>query len=62
MYTLGKVLELVNAGDDIYCKLYETDGYITEGIVSDLLDMDTRIGMYGLESDEYGDYLLLYLA
>lgn len=62
MYTLEKVLELVKAGDDIYCKLYKTDRYITEGVVSDLLDMDTRIEMYGLESDEYGDYLLLYLA
>lgn len=62
MYTLEKILYLVNAGSDIYCKLYKADRYITEGVVSDLLDMDTRIEMYGLESDEYGDYLLLYLA
>lgn len=31
MYTLKEVLELVNAGEDIYCELYEGDRYICEG-------------------------------
>lgn len=31
MYTLKKVLELVNAGEDIYCEVYRTDRFIAEG-------------------------------
>ena len=31
MYTLERVLDLVNAGDDIYCEAYKTDRYLIEG-------------------------------
>lgn len=64
MYTLKKVLELVNAGEDIYCGVYRSDRYITEGWLSDLdLESDTKIEMYRLDYDYEGDvYLILHLA
>lgn len=64
MYTLKKVLELVNAGEDIYCEVYQSDRYITEGWISDLdLESDTKIEMYRLDYDYEGDvYLILHLA
>ena len=47
MYTLERVLDLVNAGDDIYCEAYKTDRHLIEGWLSDLdLDPDTRIESY----------------
>ena len=64
MYTLEKVLYLVNAGIDIYCEIYKTDRYITEGWLSDLdLESDTMIEAYRLDYDDDGDeYLILHLA
>ena len=64
MYTLAKVLELVNAGSDIYCEIYKTDRYITEGWLSDLgFDITRKIEMYRLDYDDDGDeYLVLHLA
>lgn len=64
MYTLKKVLELVNAGEDIYCEVYRSDRYITEGWLSDLdLESDTRIERYRMDVDGYDDeYLVLFLA
>lgn len=64
MYTLKKVLELVNAGEDIYCEVYRTDRFITEGWLSDLdLESDTKIERYRMDYDEDGDeYLMLFLA
>lgn len=63
MYTLKEVLELLNVGEDIYCELYRTDRSITNGWLSDMeLKPDTRIAAYALESDDEGEYLLLYLA
>lgn len=64
MYTLKKVLELVNAGEDIYCELYRTDRFITEGWLSDLdLEPYTNIEMYRLDYDDDGyEYLELDLA
>lgn len=62
MYTLEKVLELVNAGSDIYCELYQGGSYICEGWSSSLKP-DMRIEMYGVETDDDGDeYLVLHLA
>lgn len=59
MYTLERVLDLVNAGDDIYCEGYKTDRYLIEGWLSDLdLDSDTRIESYGIDYDEDGDEYL----
>ena len=64
MYTLEKVLELVNVGEDIYCELYRPDRSIICGRLSDMeLKPDTRIEMYGVETDADGvEYLVLYLA
>lgn len=64
MYTLEKILYLVNAGSDIYCKIYKTDRYITEGWLSDLdLESDTMIEAYRLDNDDDGvEELVLYLA
>ena len=65
MYTLEKILYLVNAGrSDIYCEIYKSDRYITEGWLSDLdIESDTMIEMYRLNYDDEGDeYLVLYLA
>lgn len=64
MYTLKKVLELVNAGEDIYCEVYRTDRYINEGWLSDLdLDPDTKIERYKMDYDVEGyKYLILFLA
>lgn len=64
MYTLERVLDLVNGGDDIYCGAYKTDRYLIEGWLSDLdLDPDTRIESYGIDYYEDGDeYLVLHLA
>lgn len=63
MYTLGKVMELLNVGTDIYCKLYRTDRYIGEGWLLDMNpDPATEIEMYRLESDAEGEYLVLHLA
>lgn len=64
MYTLKKVLELVNAGEDIYCEVYRSDRYITEGWLSDLdLEYDTKIEMYRMDYDVDGDVsLVLHLA
>ena len=47
MYTLKEVLELVNAGEDIYFELYRSDRSITD---TDLKP-DTRIEMNGDETD-----------
>lgn len=64
MYTLKKVLELVNAGEDIYCEVYRTDRFIAEGWLSDLdLESDTKIERYKMDYDVDGDeYLVLFLA
>lgn len=63
MYTLEKILYLVNAGSDIYCEIYKSDRYITEGWISDLdLEPDTKIEMYRLDYDEGDEYLVLHLA
>lgn len=57
MCTLEKILSLVDAGSDIYCKIYKTDRYITEGWLSDLdLETDTMIDGDSVEE------LVLYLA
>lgn len=64
MYTLKKVLELVNVGEDIYCEVYRSDRYITEGWLSDLdLESDTKIERYRkyYDVDGYGN-LILFLA
>lgn len=64
MYTLKKVLELVNAGSDIYCELYRSaDRSITEGWLSDLdLDFNQRVESYALENDGENEYLVLHIA
>lgn len=64
MYTLERVLELVNAGDDIYCDLYRGDRKICEGWITDLgLDSACFIEAYRIDYDEDGDeYLVLHLA
>lgn len=64
MYTLKNVLELVNAGEDIYCEVYRTDRFITEGWLSALdLEPYTNIEMYRLDYDDDGyEYLELDLA
>lgn len=64
MYTLGMVLDLVDAGDDIYCELYRRDRKICEGWLTDLgLDSAALIEAYRVEYDDEGDkYLVLYLA
>lgn len=64
MYTLKKVLELVNAGEDIYCEVYRSDRYINEGWLSDLdLESDTKIERYRKDYDIEGyPYLVLHLA
>lgn len=64
MYTLEKILYLVNAGSDIYCKIYKTGRYITEGWLSDLdLESDTMIETARLDYDDDGvEELVLYLA
>lgn len=50
MYTLKKVLELVNAGEDIYCEVYRTGRFITNGRLSDLdLEFDTKIKTYRMD-------------
>lgn len=64
MYTLKKVLELVNAGEDIYCEVYRADRFIAEGWLSALdLEPYTNIEMYRLDYDDDGyEYLELDLA
>ena len=64
MYTLKEVLELVNAGEDIYCEVFRTNRFITDGFISDLdLESDTKIEMYRLDYSYEGDpYLVLHLA
>lgn len=66
MYTLKKVLELVNAGEDIYCEVYryETGRFITKGWLSDLdLEFDTKIKTYRMDHYLDGDECLaLFLA
>lgn len=63
MYTLKKVMEMLNVGTDIYCVLYRTDRYIGEGWLSDLeLDPNTKIEIYRLASDDEGEYLVLHLV
>lgn len=64
MYTLERVLDLVNGGDDSYCEAYKTDRYLIGGWLSDLgLSPDTMIESYGIDYDEDGDeYLVLHLA
>lgn len=63
MYTLKKVMEMLNVGTDIYCVLYRTDRYIGEGWLSDLeLDSNTKIEIYRLASDDEGEYLVLHLV
>lgn len=63
MYTLGKVMELLNVGTDIYCILYRYNRYITEGWLSDLdLEPNTKIEMYRLDYDKGDEYLVLHLA
>jgi hypothetical protein len=64
MYTLEKILHLVNAGSDIYCKIYKTDRYITEGWLPDLdLESDTMIEACRLDYDDDGvEEPVLYLA
>ena len=64
MYTLEKVLKLVNAGSDIYCELYREGKYICEGwIWSSSLKPDTKIESYRLDYDSFGEeYLVLHLA
>lgn len=61
MYTLEKVLELVNAGEDIYCVLFRYGRAWGEGWLSDL-DIHRRIESYRVETDDEGDYLVLHLA
>lgn len=64
MYTLEKVLYLVNAGLDIYCVIYTGAIYVTDGWLSEMdLDSDTKIEMYRMAYDKGGDeYLILHLA
>lgn len=64
MYTLERVLDLVNGGDDTYCEAYKTDRYLIQGWLSDLgIDPDTKVESYGIDYDEDGDeYLVLHLA
>ena len=64
MYTLERVIDLVNAGDDIYCEVYKTGSYLIEGWLSNLnFDSDTRIESYGIDYDEDGDEcLIIHLA
>lgn len=63
MYTLKKVMEMLNVGTDIYCVLYRTDRYIGEGWLSDLeLDPNTKIEIYRPASDDEGEYLVLHLV
>lgn len=64
MYTLEKVLELVNADEDIYCELYRGDRYICEGWIGDsFLKPDTKIESYRLVYDSFvEEYLVLHLA
>lgn len=64
MYTLQRVLELLDMGEDIYSEICKSDRYITEGWLSDLdLEPNTEIEMYRLDYDDEGDeYLVLHLA
>jgi len=63
MYTLKKVMEMLNVGTDIYCVLYRTDRYIGEGWLLDLEpDPNTKIESYRLASDDEGEYLVLHLV
>lgn len=64
MYTLEKVLYLVNAGTDVFCEINRSDRFITNGYLSDLdLKSDTKIEMYRMDYDVDGDeYLVLFLA
>lgn len=64
MYTLKEVLELVNAGEYIYCELYQGDKYICEGWLQELtLKPDTKIESYRLDYDSFvEEYLVLHLA
>lgn len=68
MYTLEKVLELVNAGEDIYCELYLGGRYVCEGWLQELtqeltLEPDTKIESYRLDYDSFvEEYLVLHLA
>lgn len=49
MYTLERVLYLVDDGSDIYCKIYKSDRYVAEGWLTDMdLDSDTKIESYRL--------------
>jgi hypothetical protein len=64
VYTLERVLYLVDDGSDIYCKIYKSDRYVAEGWLTDMdLDSDTKIESYRLDYDCYGEeYLVLHLA
>lgn len=64
MYALEKVLELVNADEDIYCEVYQGDRYICEGwIRGSFLKPDTKIESYRLDYDSFvEEYLVLHLA
>lgn len=64
MYNLKRVLELTKLPDDFCFVIYKRGRYVDEGILSDLLDSDSRIRIerYSLETDNYGPYLLLHIA
>lgn len=63
MYTLERVFEMVNAGDDIYCKLYRRYRKICEGWSTDLgLNSSFLIEDYRVEYDSGYKYLILHLA
>lgn len=64
MYTLQRVLELTRLPEDFCYVIYKRGRYVDEGILSDLLHSDTgiRIERFSLEIDDYGLYLLLYIA
>lgn len=62
MYTLEKVLYLVNADFDIFCEIYKGDRCIAMGYLSDLdLESDIKIETYRLGYDGV-QYLILHLA
>lgn len=64
MYTLKELLELVNAGEYIYCELYEGDRYICEGWLDESSpEPDTKIESYSIDYDSYvEEYLVLHLV
>lgn len=62
MYTLEKVLYLVNADSDIFCEIYKGDKCIIMGWLSDMdLEPNTKIERYRLGYDGYR-YLILHIA